>query len=83
MIEFFKSLFWCKHDFVTQTTSEKGVTLDGMNPTIKFAQRSICKKCGEFKEREFIIFGHRRMHPERYNKNGWPIDKNGHKMPIS
>ena len=43
-----------------------------------------CRKCGQLSSMGgFYIPGDRRLHPEAYNAQGWPIDADGNKLKVT
>lgn len=61
-----------------------GATLDwGFSPARLIRFRYRCGKCGE----EFVIgnkmiYGDKKLHPDKYDADGWPLDDNGMKLPM-
>ena len=61
-----------------------GVTLSwAADATREYGFDYVCDRCGRtvFKG-GYVVPGDRKLHPEEYDDNGWPLDINGEKMQV-
>lgn len=75
----------CRHSPECLGTEITGATMDWAGHiTREYRFNYRCKKCGQLSSLDgFIIPGDRRLHPEAYNAQGWPIDADGNKLKIA
>lgn len=82
-----KDFMGCEHEW--------GESLKPMEPTgyvtmgwdLKltrvFRHFECCTKCGEERSTGgWVVRGDRKINPESYNSEGWPIDEEGNKLPL-
>ncbi len=75
---------FCKHDWEFLGTKVKGVTLSwAATPVRNFDFNYRCRKCQKEKSEQGYLYGDRRLNPECYGEDGWPIDENGNRLPIA
>jgi hypothetical protein len=76
---------FCRHRPKLVGTEVTGAVMSwtgGITREYKF--NYCCRRCGQLSSLGgFIIPGDRRMHPDRYTANGWPIDEDGNKLKIN
>lgn len=79
-----KKLF-CKHQYSIISSRIEGVTLSWiLEPRRSFTFIRECEKCGhKIEESGYIVWGDKRLHPEAYDEDGWPIDEKGNKLEIA
>ena len=82
IINVIRRLF-CSHEFEDLNKTVVGATMDwGGRATRVFEFKRKCKLCGKESTDNFILYGDRDLHPEFYDVDGWPIDKDGNKLDI-
>ena len=82
MREYVRQLL-CAHDWKVTDVECNGVTLSwGAYPVRSFLFHHACEKCGKLKTTSGHIYNDRKLHPEAYGPDGWPVDENGHKLEI-
>lgn len=76
---------FCRHDWAFLAVKVEGVTLSWAGkPTRQFGFEYECKKC---ESKRYIggkvIFNDETINIQFYDKDGWPINEQGTKLPVA
>lgn len=73
----------CDHDWKVVKEEILGATMDWRGrPVPYFLWHKVCRKCDAYTTETGVVFGHRKIYPDRYDEDGWPLDRNGNRLEM-